>query len=78
MKKVVTYWIVTVSLLSVQSFAFASDHHYRDDNAYFSSKYHYRHPHHWRTADQHKSKRPKHWGRHHHHGIRLDGDDGRP
>lgn len=77
MKILVQLGLVAATLLSTQSVTLASDHHYKDDNAYFASKYHKRNPHHWRKSHQ-SSHKPKHWGRHHHHGIALDGNDGRP
>lgn len=77
MQNLVKLGLVAAALLSGQGVSLASDHHYRDDNSYFASKYHKRNPHHWRKSPQ-SSHKPKHWGRHHHHGIALDGNDGRP
>jgi len=78
MKKL-NYSVVTASFLFVTtSQALATDHHYTDNNSYFASKYHHRHAHHWQNSNSHKHSKPTHWGRHHHHGIKLDGNDGRP
>lgn len=73
------YRILTTSvLLCVSPGAMATDHNYQDDNSYFASKYHYKHSHHWRSRSISKQNSSGHWGRHHHHGIQLDGHDGRP
>lgn len=69
--------LVSVSL-GIASSAMATDHNYQDDNSYFASKYHYKHPHHWRGKNNLNQNTTAHWGRHHHHGIHLDGHDGRP
>ena len=65
-------------MAAMPSLAFATDHHYPDNNKYFASKYHHRHSQHWQNETHVKQNKPAHWGRHHHHGIHLDGHDGRP
>lgn len=70
--------IVSMLALSSPSVVTAADYHYRNDNAYFSSKYHHKHSYHWQNANKHEGKsNSNHWGRHHHHGIHLEGSDGR-
>ncbi len=78
MKQLVKIGLIAAAFFYGQNVSLASDHIYGDDNSYFASKYHKRNPHHWRKNHQSASPRPKHWGRHHHHGIALDGNDGRP
>jgi len=78
MKRAVKLSVVAFTLLAGQYPVLAGDHTYHDDNAYFASKYHHRHPHHWTNNGRGAANRPAHWGRHHHHGIALDGNDGRP
>lgn len=56
--------------------AVANDQSYADDNEYFASKYHHRHPHHWKNDKQMGGDTPTHWGRDRRRGIHLDGHDG--
>jgi hypothetical protein len=65
------------SLFTTVTPALANDHQYPDDNGYFSSKYHHRHSQHWNNKKITIDEDSSHWGRHHHHGIQLDGNDGR-
>ena len=78
-KKLNTYFLVGLlsSLYLIASPAHANDHQYPDDNGYFASKYHQRHSDHWNEKNMMVDEDPPHWGRHHHHGIQLDGNDGR-
>lgn len=48
--------IVSMLALSSPSVVTAADHHYRNDNAYFSSKYHHKHSYHWQNANKHEER----------------------
>lgn len=67
---------VFATLLLAAPPAVANDQSYADDNEYFASKYHHRHPQHWNNDKPMGGDTPTHWGRDRRRGIQLDGHDG--
>ena len=67
---------LSTALLLIAQPAAANDRSFGDDNEYFASKYHYRHPYHWNHDRQLGSDTSTYRGRDRHRGIHLDGHDG--
>jgi hypothetical protein len=72
MRKLALPLLVTVCFVAVTGPSYADHTNHGDTDRYMASKYHHRHSHHWDHSSASRHNR-NHWGRHHHHGIHLEG-----
>jgi hypothetical protein len=74
MSKLALPLLITIGVVAFAGPSFADHTNRGDTNQYLASKYHHKHSHHWNHSSKSTPERHgNHWGRHHHHGIHLEG-----